>query len=98
MEYQRDVLAQEVGAFAGLRGIEVEKRRELLGDLLLDLVVLGPILQCTTPASEQRKKTRTKTKTKKCNDLVPVSTRQQLRERRANRTWFLRSWYSAGMI
>jgi dsRNA-specific ribonuclease len=69
MEYQRDVLAQEVGAFAGLRGVKVEKRLELLGDLLLDLVVLGPILQRTTPASEQGKKTRTKIK--KCKDLVP---------------------------
>jgi hypothetical protein len=62
MEYQRDVLAQEVGAFAGLRGVKVEKRLELLGDLLLDLVVLGPILQRTMSASEQGKKTRTKTR------------------------------------
>jgi hypothetical protein len=60
------VLAQEVGAFASLRGVEVEKRLQLLGDLLLDLVVLGPILQRTTPASEQGKKK--KTTKKKCND------------------------------
>ena len=95
MEYQRYVLAQEVGAFAGLRGVEVEKRLELLGDLLLDLVVLGPILQHTNAGIRTEDEDE---------EVQRLSRRYSPRSKiatmweKGNYTWFLRSWYSAGMI